>query len=42
MGLRPLEIFFSFIAVTDFKRQNLTYKGGPGVESVNIVIAKNE
>ena len=25
MGIRPLKIFYSFSAGTDFRRQNLTY-----------------
>ena len=35
MGLRPLEMFNSFGAGTDFRRQNLTSKVDPRIERVD-------
>ena len=36
MGPRSLYIFYSFSAVTDFRRQILTFKVGPRTERVKI------
>ena len=36
MGLRPLEIFYSFSAGIDFRRQILTYKDDPSTVRVNV------
>ena len=37
MGLLPLQIFYSFSAVTDYRLKNLTSKIDSGSERVNIL-----
>ena len=40
MGLKPLEIFISVNVGTDFRRQNLTSKVGPGAEIKQYISAE--